>query len=52
MQVMKSNNGSPECDCYTAEMLLEAIHANLADVQANYGNKQTTNVALNLPMDW
>jgi hypothetical protein len=53
MQVMKSGpNGYPECDCYTAEMLLIAMHANLADIEATYGNKDTTNTVLGLPMDW
>jgi hypothetical protein len=51
-QVMKSNNnGYPECDCYTAEMLLVAMNANLADVQATYGTRDTTGTT-DLPVDW
>ncbi|WIA17591.1 hypothetical protein OEZ85_014414 [Tetradesmus obliquus] len=49
--VMKSTgSGYPECDCYTAEMLLIAMNANLADVQATYG--QDTTGTTGLPLDW
>ncbi|KAF8060571.1 STR1 [Scenedesmus sp. PABB004] len=49
IRAVNGSGAAPECDCYTASLLLRALDANLADVTVA---ASSVSAELGLPLDW